>query len=287
MSDESIAASLAEMGITDTAAPSAPPPEPVTESAVEDRNPDGTFKARESNEDDALDDTATEAAADDGESESSEDQEKPPEPAPKPRNVSDRIGQLTAQRNEARAQVELLESRLRAYQPAEIDPNLEFEDPGKFTRETVKSALNEQRAQDDYQQVQAARQQHLKSSAEMFYERVETMRDELPDFDQVFNDRLPITDVAIEFLAESEVGPRIAHHLGKNPPLAQRIANLNPVQQAIELTRLEAKLSAAPAKRTTQAPKPASTIRAAASSGTFDPRTASIDDIARQIYGKG
>lgn len=285
MSDESIAASLAEMGITGTDAPSAPPPEPVTESAVEDRNPDGTFKARESN--DALDDTATEAAADAGESETSDEQEKSPEPAPKPRNVSDRIGQLTAQRNEARAQVEILESRLRSYQPQEIDPNLEFEDPGKFTRETVKAALNEQKAQDDFQQVQIAYERHLKSSSQMFYERVDEMRDELPDFDQVFNDRLPITDVAIELLTESEVGPRIAYHLGKNPSVAQRIADLNPVQQAIELTRLEAKLSAAPAKRTTKAPAPASTIRAAASSGTFDPRTASIDDIAKQIYGKG
>lgn len=244
-------------------------PETVTESAAKDRNPDGTFKARES--DDALDDTAKEAAAELGESETSDEQEKPPETAPKARNVSDRIGQLTAQRNEARAQVELLESRLRQYQPQEIDPNLEFEDPGQYTRETIKAALNEQKAQEDYNQAQLARERHLKSSADMFYERVESMRDELPDFDEVFNANLPITEVAIEFLAESEVGPRIAHHLGKNLSLAQRIASLNPVQQAIELTRLEAKLSAAPAKRTTQAPSPAKTIQSRSSTGAVDP----------------
>ena len=284
MSDD-LEAAMLEMGVMEPVAPTVGDTPEVKESATENRNPDGTYKAKESAPSEP-DTKADEASADAGESDKSDEQDKP-DKKERQRNAQQRIGQLAAQRNAARAQVEALEAELRQYKPLEIDPNLEFEDPGRFTQASIKHALSEQRAEQNYAQAQQARQVQLKSSADLFYERVEAMRDEMPDFDQVFNDSVLISEVAVDFLADSEAGPRIAHHLGKNPSIAYRIANLNPVQQAVELTRLEAKFSSPPAKRTTQAPAPAPTIRAAASAGQFDPRTASIDDIAKQLYGKG
>lgn len=280
---EEIAAALAEMGVTDSPAPTVP--EPVTASADEIRNPDGTFKAREST---ASDEPAEEAAADTGESDESDEQAEAEQPKPKSR-VTDRIAALTAQRNEARARAESLQQSLNKYQPQAIDPELEFSDPGQYTAAVIKQALAEQKAVDTQEQAQQAFVEQRKTSAEMFYARASEMAAEMPDFEQVFNRQdLPIGEVAIEFLSESEVGPRIAYHLGKNQALALHINSLNPVAQGIELARLEAKLSAPPAKRTTKAPSPAPTISGArASGGQFDPQSASVDDFARQIYGKG
>lgn len=247
---------------------------PSDESATENRNPDGTYKAQsEPAEPDA---TADEASADAGESD--EEQVDVPDKKERARNAQQRIGQLAAQRNAARAQVQALETELRQYRPQPIDPNLEFENPGEFTQATIKHAIGEQQNEQSYRQAQLAHQAQLKSSADLFYERVELMRDELPDFDQVFNNNnVAVSELAVDFLADSEAGPRIAYHLGKNPSLASKIANMPPVQQAIELTRLEAKLLKAPAKRTTNAPAPAKSIRAQ-STGTADPASMSYAD---------
>lgn len=59
-------------------------------------------------------------------------------------------------------------------------------------------------------------------------------------------------------IAESEAGPALLYHLGKNPDEAERLADLSPRRQIAELGKLEAKISL-PAKKTTNAPAPAST----------------------------
>lgn len=261
--------------------------ESVDESASRDRNPDGTFKASDKAD---PDEAEPEATAEDGESEDKSEEIVPPERQERRRNARQRIGELTAQRNEARTRAEMAERQLMAlrerYQP--VDPNLEFEDPGKFQQESIRLALTERDAESTAQQRESALIQKRQADADMFHARLDEVRDEMPDFDQVFTDAVPISEVAAEFLAESENGPKVAYHLAKNIGQARRIAALDPVRQAIELTRLEAKLSSAPpAKRTTKAPRPAKPISAAGSAGTFDPASASVGDIAKQLgYGR-
>lgn len=46
-----------------------------------------------------------------------------------------------------------------------------------------------------------------------------------------------------EAILESDDGPALAYHLGKNPDLAEKIASLPPIAAARELGRLEAKLA--------------------------------------------
>ena len=69
-------------------------------------------------------------------------------------------------------------------------------------------------------------------------------------------------------ISESEHGPAVAYHLGKNPDLSRRWASLDPVSLFKELGRLEATLSA-PAvvpqpKPVTQAPAPITPVQQAA-----------------------
>lgn len=263
-------------------------PKVGNESVERDRNPDGTFRARES-DDDESDEEADEPTAEDGESDDEDGEEEAPQRSQRSRNARQRIGELTAQRNELRARAEMAERRLMELQQGrqEIDPNLEFEDPAAFTQQAVRQALTEQSAQQLAEQRQEARAMEFAAAQETFMARVDDAREAMPDFDEVFNENVPISEVAVDFLAESDKGPEVAYHLGKNLSLARRIAAMPPVKQAVELARLEAKLASPPARRQTKAPRPAGRISGAGSAGTFDPQTASVDDLAKQMgYGK-
>ena len=260
--------------------PNVEPDESVPESADQDRNPDGTYKARDAEEPDEASDEAT---TDDGESDESGEQDEQPERRERNRNARQRIGELTAQRNEARVRAEMAERHLQQLQQqyAPVDPNLEFEDPAQFTQQSINQAMDERAARETAQAREAARIESARAAQEMFMARVEEARADMPDFDQVFNDSLPITEVGVDFLSESELGPQVAYHLGKNPNVARRIANMSPAKQGVELARIEAKLSAPPAKRTTKAPKPPRTI-----SGGSSPTSVAPEKMDNEAYRK-
>jgi len=71
---------------------------------------------------------------------------------------------------------------------------------------------------------------------------------------------LPISLAMAEAIAESEDGPALAYHLGKNPEIAADIANLSPFAAARELGRIEERLIAerekAKATAVSKAPPP-------------------------------
>lgn len=93
--------------------------------------------------------------------------------------------------------------------------------------------------------------------------------------------RLPtLPSAVIEIVAESDIGPKIADHLGANPAEMRRLEGLNPIQQARELTRLEHRLSepARPTPKTaTDAPEPPPQARGTGGRFTVAPDT---DDFA-------
>lgn len=95
-----------------------------------------------------------------------------------------------------------------------------------------------------------------------FEERVAEFAKDLPDFQEVTQDpHLAITEVMAETIKDSENGPAIAYHLGKNPKLAASISRLPPLQQAREIGRIEAALANKPAvPKVSAAPAPAPKI---------------------------
>lgn len=58
----------------------------------------------------------------------------------------------------------------------------------------------------------------------------------------VYDQSLPITQAMAEVIQESDDGPAIAYHLGKNPEVAAKIAQLPPIAAAREIGRIEARL---------------------------------------------
>lgn len=57
------------------------------------------------------------------------------------------------------------------------------------------------------------------------------------------NPRVPISEAMAEAIADSDDGPALAYHLGKNLEVAARIAQLPPLAAARELGRIEARLA--------------------------------------------
>jgi hypothetical protein len=60
----------------------------------------------------------------------------------------------------------------------------------------------------------------------------------------------PINDAVVELITELEAGPEIAHYLGKNKSIALQLNDLPPHVAAIELGRIDARLSAEKAAKT-------------------------------------
>ena len=86
------------------------------------------------------------------------------------------------------------------------------------------------------------------------------------DFEQVAFSA-PISDQVAQMVASMDAGADVAYHLGLNPAEAARISRLPPVEAAMELGRIEARVNAPKPKTVTQAPDPVSTVR---SNGAID-----------------
>jgi len=281
--------------------------EPAVEPNVAEKQPErderGRFASRDAESPELANEAEAEAeeeiveatedsdeSADEADKSEPDEQESNEAKQSRKRTAEGRIAQLTAQRREAEARALRAEqeaAELREYLQQQVDPDLEFNDPQKFTQESVRRALADMRLHEANLTRQQAAEEQLNANRQAFMERLETMRDELPDFDQVFTPQTPVSDYGVKFLAESDIGPKIAHHLGKNPSLASRIANLPPADQGAEFARLEYQLRTPPPKRTSKAPKPIKPVAAAGSQGVFDPGRSGVDDFKRMIYGKG
>lgn len=254
-----------------------------SDASTQPRDANGKFKAAdaETSESDQSD-PAGNADVPEDESTESDSETEPP----KRRNVGQRVAELTAQRNEARARAEhwerLYNERVQSL-TQQIDPDLEVVDPGAFQQAQLNRTLDERDARNAREQAQLARQGEMKAAADAFFTKVSEVRDSLPDFDQVFGDHVPVSEVGLEYLSESANGPAIAYHLGKNVQEATRIANLPPAKQAAALAAIDRRVSMPERRKTTTAPKPAGRVTGGASGGSFDPSTASIDDVAKQL----
>jgi len=131
------------------------------------------------------------------------------------------------------------------------------------------------------EQIIQTRQQQARHSeiVSAYQDREEDARDKYEDFEQVaYNPNLPITTVMAQTIQASEIGPEVAYYLGANPKEAERISRLEPMIQAKEIGRIEAKLvTDPPVKKSTSAPSPISPVTARNSGNptfdTTDPRS--------------
>lgn len=90
---------------------------------------------------------------------------------------------------------------------------------------------------------------------------------------------------ARRLLVESEVGPGLLYHLAKNPDDVERISELSPMRQIVELGKMEDKMQR-PAKAVSKAPEPITPVPAGIS-GSKDPSKMSISEYKAFMKANG
>jgi signal recognition particle GTPase len=85
--------------------------------------------------------------------------------------------------------------------------------------------------------------------------KIYAQAEKIVGFDRDAFDELPITPTLAGALIESDIAPQLMAYMADNPDEVERIVALSPARQAVELGKLEVKLSAAKPK-TTNAPAP-------------------------------
>lgn len=117
-------------------------------------------------------------------------------------------------------------------------------DDGKYQQylftEAQKRAVEAAKRELEQERERESRTQRVSS----FKSRETEFAKTVEDYDEVVrNPRLPITQAMADVIQESEDGPALAYHLGKNPEIAEKIAMLPPIAAARELGKIEARLA--------------------------------------------
>lgn len=185
-----------------------------------------------------------------------------------PDGVQQRINELTRKRHEAERRAEAAEKKLADAQNKDIS-DLEYED--QIAEKTL------QRTRQD--QAQTDREAAAELAHQAYLARVEAARTQFPDFDDVAHKNWEPTQAMFKAILDSDVGPLVAYHLGKNPAERHRIASLSPENQFREMGKLEVRLTAPKA-----APKPPANpvrpVTGIASGGPLDPSKMSMAEYA-------
>lgn len=175
------------------------------------------------------------------------------------------------QRKWEREQAQRIAEQQARQQPTDIAPE-QFE-----TYEDYAEALAERKAQELLARREAEQQQ--RAYLEAYHDREEVARDKYDDFEQVaYNPNLPVTEAMARAIQASEIGPDVLYHLGSTPSEAARISRLDPILQAREIGKIEARLAAEPlVKKTSNAPAPIAPVTARSNGAprydTTDPRS--------------
>jgi hypothetical protein len=201
--------------------------------------------------------------------EGQEDESRPKGKTPK--WAEKRFAELTRQREEERRRAERLESMLHevytkqqpapvAQEKTEQPPKPEdFPDYDEFLRAAARHEVRqelraEQSRLDEVRQQQAA-QSYQQQQQNRIVGAIQKGKGAHDDFEQVVTPSLPVSEVMLNALAESDIGHDILYHLGKNPSESARIAGLSPFGQVREIGKIEARLGM-PRLSTTNAPAP-------------------------------
>lgn len=216
----------------------------------------------------------------------------------KPKSAQDRINELTWKRREAEREAEYWRTKaLQSDRQPEPDPQPAGDgrpDPNNYEY----GAADERYIEDlagfranqivDERFAQHEARQRTTQALGSFETRAKTaFPDGEPEGLQAFR-RIPELPVAVsEVVLNSEAGPKIAEHLGKNTNELRRLSAMPPHLQAYELGNLAARLSGPPPRKTvSDAPDPPD-LTARGAGGRFAPAADTGDFAAFEKMADG
>jgi len=167
-------------------------------------------------------------------------------PQEEPEWFKNRMARVTRQKYQQETRIAELESKLAQAntQPAPEINRDDFVDDGQWVQELAKREatvmFNEQQKQQSQQQ-QAYQRAQL--ATKQWDEKLNEFKDELTDYAEVVgNAKIDLTPDVVQDIMESDVGPRLAYYLAKNPSEADKVVDMTDRSRLRYLTRLETKL---------------------------------------------
>lgn len=228
-----------------------------------------------------------ETTTDDSSQEDASDQDKPKKPR---QTFGERIGEVYGRmKSFERENAQLRDQIARLQQPV-VDPQqwdqLSYE---QQQAAIARTAVRQERSAELQAEQQSRAQAHQEAIGEMFFARMEAAVEQIPDIIQAMSDpTLPVSDVAVRIMAESDRGAQIGYWLSQNRAEALRISRLDPVRQALELGRIEQRVSSASkARKTSQAPPPVPTVASGNPGSAKGPEQMSVDDMSAYLKRTG
>ena len=203
-----------------------------------------------------------------------------------------RISQLTWKFREQERRADALERELREIrqQSAPKSEAIEYPtlesvgyDEAKFRQavddyyaKTIDTRLSDSLQKQRRATEEETRTKEQQQRSSQFFSKGVELADDF--YDVVTDENVMVTDVMADTLMSIEKGPELLYHLAKNPSEAARIADLSPYQQAVEIGRLEARMSFPKPKKTSSAPDPIKPVRAGGESVSKDPDQMSMKE---------
>jgi hypothetical protein len=200
----------------------------------------------------------------DEESASSDNGADPTAPR-KNKGVGKRINELTREKHEERRRAETAQAEANYWReiaqkaqpqaqaaqatPSQGKPTLEqYGNDWNAYEEARDQWVIEQAHQSfakQHQQAEEVRQQQARQAK--FQERLAAFEKEVPGgWQQAVSSPVETTPVMLEAIAESDIGPKLGYYLSQHLDEALTISRLPPMQQAVAMGRIEARLLSAP-----------------------------------------
>jgi len=204
----------------------------------------------------------TEEANDQSEQPIQETETKATEEKKQNPKLEKRFSELTKQREEARKEAakerdarEALEKRISELEgraePKPVEENVkpspsQFNDAFEYAEALAEWSAENALLNRDKAEAERKEQEQRQSVIKSWNERLETVKADLPDYDEMIASASDITvnDAIRDAMLESEQGPRILYHLAENPELAEKLNTLSTVSALREIGKLEAKFEA-------------------------------------------
>ncbi len=221
--------------------------------------------------------------------ESEEEAVEPDDSSPSKSKVQSRIDELTKLRRETERDRDYWKTQAQNKQPSQqqdipqLDPGKTLSDfdydEAKYSQYVYDQARAEasQIAQQETQRQSAERRQYDFQSKEADFQ---SKHDDYMNITR--NPELRISNEMVGIIQESEFGPQILYHLGKNESESARLSELSPLAMAREIGRLEVKVSTPVDKpKVSKTPPPTPKIKATTARTAKDPADMSDREFAK------
>lgn len=289
---------------TDNALASGATEAQVTESPASDaaqKASETAAQSQEGNASEAASEGQSEAGKKSGESDAAQENTDQDQSQKRSKPPSQRISELTrnwrteerrAESEKARADALAKEvQRLSRPLPQRHDMT-DDERAAHSARQGARDEMREKAEEDVKAATHAAERAETERKAtrqETFEEKVRPHLERMPGVLDKFYATRGITELMADFIVESDKTAEIAQFLATNQSEALRIGKLPAVRQAIELTRIEARLSSPDiVRRVSQAPAPAETrLKGGSSPAPFDPYKSGTGDVQEALRKAG